>query len=294
MNALIPLSQQPVIDEIISAILTNLDVTSRPTYRESIESFLTFCADRLETNPFQSPQTAFIAFKDHLKERYSPSTANKKLSGVREFFRYAWIHSLIGPEQYEGVRAVGNIKQSGTPWRQWLNHDQASLLLDLPDESPIGLRDRVAILLMMVLGLRRAEAASVKWDQLQQSEGIWLIVNVLGKGSQIRHVEVPEKYLPILYQWRELHPSGFILVSIDRHGNIGDEPLNLSSVNRIMEKYGVRPHDLRRTCASLALEGGASLRAIQHHLGHKSVTTTEIYLAPILELGQGASQFIDL
>jgi integrase len=36
----------------------------------------------------------------------------------------------------------------------------------------------------------------------------------------------------------------------------------------------LRVHDLRHTCASLLIREGASIKAVQHHLGHKSASIT--------------------
>lgn len=61
--------------------------------------------------------------------------------------------------------------------------------------------------------------------------------------------------------------------------------LSPSAIRDIVRGYGARigisdlaPHDLRRTCARLARDGGADLETIQHTLGHASVQTTERYI----------------
>lgn len=61
--------------------------------------------------------------------------------------------------------------------------------------------------------------------------------------------------------------------------------LSPSAVRDIVSHYGaligvprLAPHDLRRTCARLARDGGAPLDVVQHCLGHASLVTTERYL----------------
>jgi site-specific recombinase XerD len=46
----------------------------------------------------------------------------------------------------------------------------------------------------------------------------------------------------------------------------------------------VAPHDLRRTFARLALNGGAEMKQIQYSLGHRSVQTTEVYVGNVQDL----------
>jgi integrase len=74
-----------------------------------------------------------------------------------------------------------------------------------------------------------------------------------------------------------------LLRSIDSRGLIGSS-LSPSAIRAIVRRYGatiglpdLAPHDLRRTHARLAREGGAPLETIQHSLGHASVQTTERY-----------------
>lgn len=48
---------------------------------------------------------------------------------------------------------------------------------------------------------------------------------------------------------------------------------------RLIGVPNLAPHDLRRTCARLAREGGAPIETIQATLGHASIQTTERYIA---------------
>ena len=79
--------------------------------------------------------------------------------------------------------------------------------------------------------------------------------------------------------------------------------LSASGIWWIVKGYAERlnlpelaPHDLRRTFAALARDGGASIEQIQRELGHASVQTTEIYLQTLIGLkpGRSAGDFIQV
>lgn len=52
------------------------------------------------------------------------------------------------------------------------------------------------------------------------------------------------------------------------------------------------PHTCRHTYASLAIEGGATMRKAQEDLGHADVSTTEIYVHSRNRLEKDASQVV--
>ena len=62
----------------------------------------------------------------------------------------------------------------------------------LPDTQTLqGKRARALLVLLMGCGLRRSEAAVLRWEQIQQREGRWAIVDLVGKGQRLRSVAVP-------------------------------------------------------------------------------------------------------
>jgi len=54
------------------------------------------------------------------------------------------------------------------------------------------------------------------------------------------------------------------------------------------------PHSFRHTCATLAMEGGATPQQVQGHLRHASVTTTMQYYEDRQILDDNASDYITL
>jgi site-specific recombinase XerD len=84
------------------------------------------------------------------------------------------------------------VKQPGSWAGNWLNYDQARLLLQKSDgESLRSARDVAMISILLVCGLRRAELASLRKEDVQIWQGYWAIVDLVGKGGHICTVPMP-------------------------------------------------------------------------------------------------------
>jgi site-specific recombinase XerD len=69
---------------------------------------------------------------------------------------------------------------------------QAQALLNAPDITTTkGLRDRAIIAVLLGCGLRRSEVAALTMGHIQQRDGRWCIVDLLGKHGRVRTVPMP-------------------------------------------------------------------------------------------------------
>ena len=148
----------------------------------------------------------------------------------------------------------------------------------------MGLRDRAILETLYSAGLRVSELVALNvsdWDQDAN------IIRVLGKGRKERIAPIGSFAAKALTHWLEereakpgAHPDSDALFL-----NRLKTRLTSRSVGRMLEKYLLQtgldkktsPHTLRHTFATHLLDGGADLRSVQELLGHKSLTTTQIY-----------------
>lgn len=79
--------------------------------------------------------------------------------------------------------------------------------------------------------------------------------------------------------------AGRVFRPLNKWGQLTGEALSVQTVLDVVRGYTVTlgygnlaPHDLRRTFAKLARNGGAALDQIQASLGHASVETTQRYI----------------
>ncbi|NCU80131.1 MAG: site-specific tyrosine recombinase XerD, partial [Burkholderiaceae bacterium] len=123
--------------------------------------------------------TAYMAVKRDDKA----STANRRLTVFKRFYRYALRHGLVKQDPCLKLRAAKQAQR----FPKVLSEDQIAALLQAPNtEDALGLRDRTMLELMYASGLRVSEIVSLKTVSVGLNEGIVRIVN--GKGGKERLV----------------------------------------------------------------------------------------------------------
>jgi integrase len=193
---------------------------------------------------------------------------------------------------------VRGAKVEGARTGNWLTKRQAEALIHRPDSETLkGQRDRAMLAVMIGCGLRRDEVARLRFEDIRQRDGRWVIVDLRGKHGRVRSIPMPSWAKAAIDAWSAA--AGLATGSVFRGVNKGDrvtgESLTSQGVWRCVAKYSdVAPHDLRRTYAKLAQKGGAKLDQIQLSLGHASLTTTERYLGVHQDLNDAPCDYIRL
>lgn len=279
------------MNKIIALVLDGLTSEhSRRAYDKALTDFLTWFKDpEGGGNPGLSKATV-QRYKTVLQEKkpsLSPATINQRLSAIRKLAQEAADNGMVDPTLANGIARVKGVKSAGERVGNWLTHDQAQALLDAPDVGTLkGLRDRAILAVMLGAGLRRSEVAALTFDRVQQREGRWVIVDLMGKGNRIRSVPIPSWTQAALDAWAKAAglSAGIVFCAMHKGGYIDGETLTPQAVHDVVKEYGaalgleIAAHDLRRTYAKLAHQGGAGLDQIQLSLGHASIKTTERYL----------------
>jgi integrase len=143
------------------------------------------------------------------------------------------------------------------------------------------------IAILLGCGLRRAELASLRKEDIQVRQGHWAIVDLVGKGKHVRTVPMPTWVKGAVDRWLTAAPvtSGRVFRAVSRQGISWGTGISENVVWYVVRNCAQRleldhlaPHDLRRTCAKLCHVNGGELEQIQFLLGHASVLTTERYL----------------
>lgn len=218
----------------------------------------------------------------------APSSVNQRLSAIRKLALEAADNGALDPQIASGIRAVKGARREGRRTGNWLTREQAQMWLNAPDQKTLkGLRDRVLLAVLIGCGLRRAEAASLSFDHVQQREGRWVLVDLIGKRDKVRSVPMPNWTKAAIDAWSVVASisDGLVFRAVNKGDRVMGNGITPQAIYNIIVGYaeelknkGVAPHDLRRTFAKLVHKGGAAIDQIQLSLGHESIQTTEEYL----------------
>jgi site-specific recombinase XerD len=218
----------------------------------------------------------------------APSSINQRLSAIRKLALEAADNGALDPQVASGIQAVKGVRHEGRRIGNWLTREQAQMWLNAPDARTLkGLRDRALLSVLIGCGLRRAEAATLSFDHVQQREGRWVLVDLIGKRDKIRSVPMPNWTKASIDAWSRVADvsNGLVFRAVNKGDHVTGDGITPQAIYNIIVGYaeelksqGVAPHDLRRTFAKLAHRGGSAIDQIRLSLGHESIQTTEAYL----------------
>jgi integrase len=98
----------------------------------------------------------------------------------------------LSPDLAAGIRRVKGARRLGVRIGNWLTAEEGRRLVGAFGVStPKERRNRAMIAVLIGCGLRRAEAAALKLEDVQLREGHWVIADLNGKGGHIRTVPMP-------------------------------------------------------------------------------------------------------
>lgn len=239
----------------------------------------------LEFGTIQKYISFLQSFKDEKGKPLKNITKSYHLIALRSLSRFLLRrgYTVILPEK---IALFSNEERNIT----YLQKKDLENLLKQPDINILaGLRDKAILELLFSTGIRVSEIVALNRVDINLKEGE---IEIVGRGGRKRSVflsEAAKKWLWRFFNKRDDHfPPLFIRYAgrISEPGKTGEGlRLTVRTVQRIVEKYvkkarlpvKITPHGLRHSFATDLLSAGADLRAIQEMLGHKNISTTQIY-----------------
>jgi tyrosine recombinase XerD len=260
------------------ALERNLSAHTVRAYRQDLAHYLDFLAG-------STPESAdYLTIRRYLgelnRQGHARTTIARRLATLRAFYRYLVRERVLDRSPLMGVANPKGVRRLPS----FLSDAEARRLLDAPDvDTPLGLRDRALLELLLATGMRVSEIVGLDAGRIAWDEGE---IQVFGKGAKERIVLMdPETAGWLARYCQEARPGLTESPGGPLFVNRSGSPLGQRSIQRLLQRYAavaglerkVTPHTLRHSFATHLLEGGADLRVVQELLGHVSLSTTQIY-----------------
>jgi integrase/recombinase XerD len=273
-----------LLREFSDWLMTERGVAANTTaaYESDLRKYVEFLASVGKADPARAASEDVYAYLSFLGEcGLAPSSMRREISSIRAFHRFLMAES----------RATADPTTEVIPPKAWrrvpkaLTLPQIESLLAQPDTTkPLGLRDKAMLEFAYATGMRVSEVVGFRLADLNPKAGT---ARCLGKGSRERIIPVGS----IALRWVGAYVESVRPAALKgRHEDVlflnwRGRPMTRMGFWKILAhhvrsagvKAKVSPHVLRHSFATHLLEGGASLRDVQQMLGHKDISTTQIY-----------------
>jgi integrase/recombinase XerD len=208
-------------------------------------------------------------------------SAKAMVTALRSLLRFLHVTGRAPGPLTGAVPAVASWRLAGLPRR--LSSGQVEALIEgCNTGSVVGVRDRALLVLLARLGLRTAEAAAVRLEDVDWRSGQILI---RGKGNRVERLPLPQTVGEALAEYvtttRPRCASRSVFLTVRGRP---PRPLTAMAVRQIVARACTRAglprlgaHRLRHTLASDLLRAGNSLPQVGQVLRHRSQLSTAIY-----------------
>ncbi len=248
-------------------------------YRRDLDQLVVFLLTEDISSPGQVTQhhiRALVATKH--RQGLGGKSLQRLLSAIRSFYRWMLREGIA--EQNPAVPVSAPKSPRHLP--ETLDADSINQLLSIPTDTPLAIRDKAIMELFYSSGLRLAELAGLRWEQVDLGSGM---LTVTGKGNRSRMVPIGRIASEALLEWRKTRiqfvPFDEPHIFVSQRGKPISPRSIQSRIHYWAKRQGIQqnvyPHLLRHSFASHMLESSGDLRAVQELLGHADISTTQIY-----------------
>lgn len=245
--------------------IKNYSVKTEKLYLHHLNLFLDYVSSSKIVN---INEKTLLDYFDHLKQNknFSYSSMKQALASVRFLFLDV-LKKEIDFDFFIKMKKPNSLPNI-------LTTEEVKNIIN----SIVNLKHRAIISTIYSCGLRISEAVNLKISDVDSSAMTIKIVNAKGKNDRI--VMLSEKLLELLREYfKEYKPKTYLF-----EGQFGEkysarsiQQIFNNAVKKIKIKKKVTVHTLRHSFASHLLDNGTDIRFIQELLGHKHLSTTQIY-----------------
>jgi len=245
----------------------------------------------------------------HLKSKgNSASTCNRRLTSLRSYLWFASDRDIALQSVALRIAKIPLCKEAQKE-KEILSPDAMSCILRQPANTKMGLRDRVAMILLYDSAIRLDELLSLTVQDvvLERNDPY---IRVRGKGSKERIVAITkltaehlQEYIRVFHQGSQDSKQNLLFFTKIK-GNTGK--MSEGNVERFIKQYAeqaksicgeipekTHPHMFRRSRATMLYQSGVELALISRILGHAQIETTRGYATPSMGMLREAMESVE-
>ena len=209
------------------------------------------------------------------------AAVNRQVTVLRVFYTAMVAMDYLDPDA-NPMAHFPKIKSTPRKLPVTLSEDEVHALLEAPPTDTIlGLRDRAILTLLYGTGIRASECATLTVGNVDFGNAT---VRVVGKGGHERVVPLNDAVVDALRRYERVRgvigPTGPFFLSRSKRA------MSRGAVYERVRTWGERaklskrisPHRLRHTFATHLVRAGVGIVTIRDLLGHRCITSTQIYL----------------
>jgi len=229
----------------------------------------------------------------------APKTLNRRISSLSSFYKYlagaaAELRLPVNVPNPAHAQFIARESSDPLEGTRALTATRARQLMGLPaGDEVLDFRDRAILKTYLYTGVRLATACRLRVKDFHQ-DGEQATLTINEKGNKHRTIGIHFAAAEALAEY--LAKAGLETGAIFRarravhSAELGEKAMSEASMYRVISRYVARlpgavkegarlysTHSLRATTATLLLDAGVDIRKVQELLGHRHVTTTQIY-----------------
>lgn len=257
---------------------------SLEAYLRDVNDFAAFEESRGMNNILETSSTEIVAYLNSLKGAgKSAATVNRKLASVRAFFNFLQNKKLISENPTIGIKSPKIQKKT----LEYLSLQEIDMLLESPDDSDKGKRDRAILETLYATGIKVSELIDANVEDVNFRMGF---ISCVGESSKARIVPLGRPARAALEEYVYEVRDGMLkkdkkepALFVNYLGN----RITRQGLWKILKECGAKaglsrkltPNIIRNSFAVHMLQNGADLKSLQELMGHEDISATQIYLA---------------
>ena len=261
-----------------------LAANSLDAYGRDIRDFQQFLSSRGVGDLPGAVRDDVSAFLNKLKEDgRSPSTLNRKMASIRTFYNYLQDTGVTHENPARGVKTPRVERKE----LEYLSIKDIDRLLESPDDSLKGRRDRAILEVLYATGIKVSELIDANLEDVNFRMGF---ITCYGESRRTRIIPMGRPARAALedyvYEVRD-QLLGENKEETALFVNYYGKRLTRQGLWKVLKEYGEKsgikqkltPNTLRNSFAVHMLQNGADLKSLQELMGHEDIMATQVYLA---------------